>query len=167
MTMVSLTKSSGDDESIMELTCISELTPGSRSVSVLLKIISMSQTRQVRSSKTNRRHLVQNVVAGDSTARINMTLWNEDADSLQEGQTYLLTKGYVREYDECMCLLRSRLGEFIESKKNIEIVNESIDMSRPFVGRKPQRRRPRTKSGRSFRGTPGREEKGYCSWKGF
>jgi hypothetical protein len=101
MIMVSLTKSSGDDESNLELTCISELTPDSRSVSVLLKIISMSQTRQVRSSKTSRRHLVQNVVVGDSTARINMTLWNEDADSLQEGQTYLLTKGYVREYDEC------------------------------------------------------------------
>ncbi|MHA1925211.1 MAG: hypothetical protein ACXABV_11235 [Candidatus Thorarchaeota archaeon] len=165
--MVSLTNSSDGDESNLELTCISELTPSSRSVSVLLRIISMSQTRQVRSNKTSRKHLVQDVVTGDSTARINMTLWDEDADSLQEGHTYILIKGYVREYDECMCLLRSRLGKFKESNRHIETVNESVDMSRPFAGRKQQRRKPRTKSGRSFRGTPGREEKGYCSWKGF
>lgn len=165
--MGALIDSSGGDESSFELTCISELTPNSRLVSVLLRIISMSQTRQVRSNKTSRRHLVQDIVAGDSSAKISMTLWNEDTDSLQEGQTYLLTKGYVREYDECMYLLRSRFGEFKESNMHIENVNESVDMSRPFAGRKPHRRKPRTKSGRSFRGTPGREEKGYCSWKGF
>jgi ssDNA-binding replication factor A large subunit len=166
MNMVTLTNSDGD-ESNPEITCVSELTPDSRSVTVLVRIISMSQARQVRSNKTNRKHLVQDAVAGDSTAKISMTLWNEDVDSLQEGHTYFLTKGYVREYDECMYLVRSRSGEFRESAKHIEKVNESVDMSRPFAGQKPYRKSPRTKSGRSFRGTPGREEKGYCSWKGF
>jgi ssDNA-binding replication factor A large subunit len=161
-----ITNSDGD-ESNLEITYISELTPDRRSVTVLVRIISMGQARSVRSNKTSKRHLVQEAVAGDSTAKINMTFWNEDVDSLQEGHTYLLTKGYVREYDECMYLLRSRLGEFRESTKHIENVNESVDMSRPFAGQKSYRKSPRTKSGRSFRGTPGREEKGYCSWKGF
>lgn len=167
MNMVSLIESSGGEESSLELTSVADLTPFTKSVAILLKVVSTSQTRHISSSKTGRRLLVQDIVAGDSTARINMTLWNEDTDSLQEGQTYLLTKGYVREYDECMCLLRSRDGEFKESERHIENVNESVDMSRPFAGQKPQRRSPRTRTGRSFRGTPGREEKGYCSWKGF
>jgi ssDNA-binding replication factor A large subunit len=167
MNMVSLIESSVREESSLELTSVADLTPSTRSVAVLLKIVSTSQTRQVSSNRTGRRFLVQDAVAGDSTARIDMTLWNEDTDCLQEGQTYLLTKGYVREYDECMVLLRSRDGEFKQSERNIEDVNESVDMSRPFAGQNPQRRSPRTRTGRSFRGTPGREEKGYCSWKGF
>jgi ssDNA-binding replication factor A large subunit len=165
--MGSLTESSSGDDSSLDLTSIASLTPLTRSVSVRFKIVSTSQTRQVRSKRTGKRLLVQEVIAGDSTARINMTLWNEDADSLLEGRTYLLTKGYVREYEECMYLLRSRDGEFKESERHIEDVNELVDMSRPFAGQKTQRRSPRTRSGRSFRGTPGREEKGYCSWKGF
>ena len=160
-------ESSSGEESDLELTSVADLTLFTSSVQVLLKIVSTSQTRQVRSNKTGRRLLVQDIIAGDSTARINITLWNEDTDSLQEGQTYLLTEGYVREYDECMYLLRSKDGEFRDSERCIENVNESVDMSRPFAGRKQQRKSPRTRSGRSFRGTPGREEKGYCSWKGF
>jgi ssDNA-binding replication factor A large subunit len=167
MEMVSHTGIPDDKESNLKLTSIAELTPECNSVALLLKVVSLDQARQIRSSKTSRRHLVQNAVIGDSTAIINMTLWNDDVDSLQEGHTYLLTKAYVIEYDECMYIQRSRLGEFVESTKLVEIVNESVDMSRPFIGRKPQRRKPRTKSGRSFRGTAGREEKGYCSWKGF
>ena len=165
--MVSDTRIPDNKESNLELTSIAELTPECNSVALLLKVVSLDQARQIRSKKTNRRHLVQNAVVGDSTAIINMTLWNDDVDSLQEGHTYLLTKGNVIEYDECMYIHRSRLGEFVESTKLVDIVNESVDMSRPFTGQKPQRRNPRTKSGRSFRGTPGREEKGYCSWKGF
>ncbi|MFW9888886.1 MAG: hypothetical protein ACFFER_11930 [Candidatus Thorarchaeota archaeon] len=165
--MVSPMESSVGKESSLVLTSIADLTPFTRSVAILLKIVSISQTRQVSSNKTGRRFLIQEVIAGDSTARINMTLWNEDTDSLQEGRTYLLTKGYVREYDECMYLLRSRDGDFKESERHIEDVKESVDMSRPFTGRKPQRRSPRTKTGKSLRGTSGREEKGYCSWKGF
>ncbi len=165
--MDSLTETPDRDESNLELASVAELTPDHRSVALLIKIITVNQVRQVTSTRTSSRHLVQDVVVGDSTAKISMTLWNEDVDSLQEGCTYLLTKGYVREYDECMYLLRSRQGEFKESTKHIEKANESVDMSKPFAGRKPYRRGPRTKSGRSFRGTPGREEKGYCSWKGF
>ncbi|MFX0055779.1 MAG: hypothetical protein ACFFAD_12705 [Candidatus Hermodarchaeota archaeon] len=165
--MASLIESSGGEESSLELTSVADLTPFTSSVAILIKVVSTSQTRHVISNKTGRRLLVQDVVAGDSTARINMTLWNEDTDSLQEGQTYLLSKGYVREYDECMYLLRSRDGEFKESERHIEDVNESVDMSRPFAGQKSRRKSPRTRTGRSFRGTPGREEKGYCSWKGF
>ncbi|MHA2069083.1 MAG: hypothetical protein ACXABY_32370 [Candidatus Thorarchaeota archaeon] len=165
--MSPLIESSTEEKSIPDVTSLAELTPHSRSVSVLVKVISISSKRQVRSSMTKRRHLVQDAVVSDSTAKINMTLWNEDVDSLEVDQTYLLTKGNVREYDECMYLLRSRLGEFRESNEEIAAVNESVDMSKPFVGRKQVCKTPRTKSGRSFRGTTGREEKGYCSWKSF
>ncbi|MHA2312311.1 MAG: hypothetical protein ACXADC_17330 [Candidatus Thorarchaeota archaeon] len=165
--MSRVSESSTEEKATLEIINLDALTPDSKSVSVLVKVITMSIGRQVRSKMTNRRYLVQDAVVGDSTAKISMTLWNEDVDSLEVGQTYHLTKGYVREYDECMFLLRSRMGEFRKSIKNIESVNESVDMSRPFASQQSHRKAPRTKSGRSFRGTPGREEKGYCSWKGF
>lgn len=151
----------------MRTTDIVLLTPDSRSIAVRFKVLTLEEPRTVMSNRTSRMYLVQEAAVADTSAKISMTLWNQDVDTLEIGQTYLLTRGYIREYDECMHLVRSREGEYQVDVEQLERTNESIDMSKPFAGRITHRRSARTKSGRSFRGTSGREEKGYCSWKGF
>lgn len=106
-------------------------------------------------------------MVGDQTAIINLTLWNEDIDVIEEGRTYTLLSGLVNVYDECMNLSRGRLGEYLDSLAPIEIVNEEINMSRPFMGKPKRKKKARSPTGRSFRGTAGREAKGYCSRKSF
>lgn len=150
-----------------EITAIAELTPNSRSIAIRFKVLTLTEPRKVMSRKTSSMYLVQEASIADTSAKINMTLWNDDVETLEIGQTYLLTRGYIREYDECMHLVRGRDGEYKLDSEHLEKTNEAIDMSKPFAGRTPFRRNARTKSGRSFRGTSGREEKGYCSWKGF
>jgi len=150
-----------------DLIDIAEITPESRYITVQFRVLSVEEPRTVVSRKWGTKHLVTEAVVGDSTGRIILTLWNLDTDAIEVGGTYLLRKGRVTVYDECMQLTTGRYGEIVQTEEHIESGNESVDMSKPFMGQAPRRKRPRSRSGRSFRGDPGREGKGYCTWKSF
>ncbi len=98
---------------------------------------------------------------------MNLTLWSEDIDNIEPNRTYELLNGYIKLFDECMTLSRGRRGELVESTISIIEVNEQLDMSRPFMGKPKRRKKPKSATGRSFRGSAGREERGYCSRKSF
>ncbi len=98
---------------------------------------------------------------------MNLTLWSEDIDNIEPNRTYELLNGYINLFDECMTLSRGRRGELVESTISIIEVNEQLDMSRPFMGKPKRRKKPKSATGRSFRGSAGREERGYCSRKSF
>ncbi len=148
-------------------TSISEITPHRREVTVKFKVLLVEEPRRVVSRKWGTNHLVAEAVIGDPSAKITLILWNHDVEAVQVGKTYMLHKGRVTVYDECMQLTVGRQGEIVELDESIDNINESVDMSKPFMGQSPRRKRPRSKTGRSFRGNPGREGKGYCTWKSF
>ncbi|MHA1934881.1 MAG: hypothetical protein ACW97A_06330 [Candidatus Thorarchaeota archaeon] len=154
-------------ESIEGKSLIASLTPKSVAVDVIFKIIHMEKKRVVKARTSGRLHYVADAVVADSSAKITLTLWNDDADALVTGRTYLLKGGYISVFDRCMRLTRSRAGEFLPAKRDIEYVNDSVDMSRPFAGEKPSRRRHRSSTGRTFHGSPRRESRGYCGRKEF
>jgi ssDNA-binding replication factor A large subunit len=149
------------------VTDISEITPECRHITVLFRVLSMEEPRTVTSRKWGTKYLLTKAVVGDATGTITLTLWNLDKEHVRVDGTYLLRGGRVTVYDECMHLSKGRQGEILRSEIPVGFVNESVDMSKPFMGRAPRRKRPRTKSGRSFSGDPGREGKGYCTWKSF
>ncbi|MFW9944741.1 MAG: hypothetical protein ACFFB7_07055 [Candidatus Sifarchaeia archaeon] len=154
-------------ESPAHVTDIAEITPDCGHITVLFRVLSMEEPRTVTSRKWGTKHILTEAVVGDSTGTITMTLWNLDKEYVEVGGTYLLRGGRVTVYDECMQLSIGLQGEITPSESPVECVNESVDMSMPFMGLMPRRKRPRTKRGRSFRGDPGREGKGYCTWKSF
>ena len=149
------------------VTDISEITPECGPITVMFRVLSMEEPRTITSRKWGTKHLLTEAVVGDSTGVITLTLWNLDREYVEVGGTYLLQGGRVTVYDECMQLSKGHQGQIVHSEIPVESVNESVDMSKPFMGRTPRRKRPRTKRGRSFRGDPGREGKGYCTWKSF
>jgi ssDNA-binding replication factor A large subunit len=148
-------------------TLIAELTVESRAVNVRFSVIKKGAQRQVTQRATGKPHLITECVVGDESAIITLTLWNEDIDEIDNGQTYELLNGYVSIYDECMSLSKGRWGSIRIASNAITKVDGTIDMSRPFMGRPKRRKQKRSPTGRSFQGTPGRESKGYCSRKGF
>lgn len=148
-------------------TSISEITPHSHEVTVKFMVLSLGEPRRVASRKWGTSHLVAEAVIGDPSGKITLTLWNHDTETVQVGKTYLLRRGRVTVYDECMQLTVGRQGEIDELDESIEDIDESVDMSKPFMGQSRRRKKPRSKTGRSFRGDPGREGKGYCTWKSF
>lgn len=146
---------------------IEQLIQESRGFNVRFKVLKKGKTRIVTNRITGRKHEISDCIIGDSSAIMNLTLWNEDIDTIEPSRTYELLNGYINLYDECMTLSRGRLGELSESNIPINDVNEQIDMSRPFMGKPKRRKKPRSPTGRSFRGSAGREAKGYCSRKSF
>ncbi len=146
---------------------ISDLNPKMRRASVRFRVVVLEKPRQVKSKRTGKILSVSNATIADETARITLTLWNDDVDSLVEGQCYKLRNGRIEIFDESMRLSRGFSGKFIPLDECIETINLDLNMSKPFMGRTPRRRRERSKEGRTFKGIPGRDQRGYCSSKDF
>ena len=148
-------------------TPISKLTVESRAVNVRFSVVKKGTQRQVTARATGKPHLITECVVGDESAIIALTLWNDDIDEIETGKSYELLNGYISLYDESMNLSKGRWGIIREASSEIVQVDETTNMSRPFMGRPKRRKQKRSPTGRSFQGTPGRESKGYCSRKGF
>ena len=146
---------------------ISGLTVESQAINVRFNVIKKGTPRQVIARATGRAHLISKCVVGDTTAIITFTLWNDDIDEIQTGKTYELINGHITIFNECMSLSKGRWGSIQVASSEIVQVDDTIDMSRPFMGRPKRGKHVRSSTGRTFQGTPGRESKGYCSRKGF
>lgn len=161
-------ETSQKEDGKLELTTIAELTRQSRSVVVAFRVLEVGEPRHVRARRSGQLHRVAEAVVGDSTAIIRLILWDLDIDEIEVGNTYILKNGHVSIFEESMQLNRGRYGNIVSSSIDIDNINQTRDMSRPFMGEKKEVKRKKTsEKGRSFRGTPKREKKGYCSWRGF
>ena len=148
-------------------TLIADLTPRSRVELVRFKVLEVESQREVTVKSTGRMHRVAEIKVADESAVVLLTVWDNDIESIEIGKIYVIRNGYVNEFNHRMRLTRGRFGEMQPSEAPIETVNDSHDMSRPFAGRKPKKKRERSDTGRTFRGTQRRESRGYCSWKSF
>ncbi len=148
-------------------TLIADLTPRSRVELVRFKVLEVESQREVIVKSTSRMHRVAELQVADESARVLLTVWDNDIESIETGKSYVIRNGYVNEFSHRMKLTRGRFGEILLSESPIEAVNDSRDMSKPFAGKKPKKKRERSDTGRTFRGTQRRESRGYCSWKSF
>ena len=151
----------------IEYTTIRELTPQSHNVSLVFKILHINEPRKVVAKRTGENHLVVKAIVADSTAKIDLILWNFDIDEIESGNTYTLTGGRVEVYEEAMQLVKSRSGEVSLNIQSLEDINPEFNMSCPFIWRKKKRKKPRSKTGRTLDGSQGRSIKGYISHKEF
>lgn len=155
-------------EEPLEVThAIRDLTRKVTRTTVVFKVVHVGKPRIVKSRRTGKRLLVSNAVVADETAKIRLTLWNDDIDEIEEGLCYHLRNGRVEVYDESLILSKGFSGEFIPLNREIETVESNVDMSKPFMGMTTRRRKTRSNEGRTFQGIPGRNQRGYCSEKEF
>ncbi len=154
-------------EAANKRTLIADLTPKLRVELVRFKVLDVKDQKEVSVKKTGRMHRVAELQIADESASILLTIWDNDIESTEIGKTYIIRNGYVNEFSHRMRLTRGRFGEIQPSEDPIETVNDSCDMSMPFAGKKPKKKRERSDTGRTFRGTQRRESRGYCSWKSF
>ena len=155
-----------DTETESPFTTIVKLRPGIAGVNLRFFALSSGPIRQVRIKSSGRVSEVCDITVCDMTGSIKLTLWNEEIDDISIGNTYDVTDGRVRIYDECMFLSLGKTGALSRSRDPITQGKAVPDMSRPFAW-KPPKRRKRSEMGRSFQGSPGREGRGYCSRKSF
>lgn len=122
---------------------VGELTPQSRAVNVLAKVVSKSEVRNIATGRDGAAHKVSDALIGDETGCVYLTLWDDNIEKAKDGDTILVKNGYVNLFRGNMRLNIGRYGTMEASEKAIEgevntennLSNQVYDQPRrPFRG---------------------------------
>jgi replication factor A1 len=139
---------------------VNELNPQSRAVNVLAKVVSKSEVRNIAAGRDGAAHKVSDALVGDETGSVYLTLWDDNIEKVNDGDTILVKNGYVNLFRGNMRLNIGRYGTLEISEQALAgDVNTENNMSNQVY---EQPRRPfRGGGGRDFgRGYGGRERRG-------
>ncbi len=117
---------------------VGELTPQSRAVNVLAKVVSKTEVRDIATGKDGQPHKVSDALVGDETGCIYLTLWDDNIEKASDGDTVLVKNGYVNLFRGNMRLNVGRYGtmemaeQAIEGEVNTEnnVSNQVYEMPR-------------------------------------
>jgi replication factor A1 len=110
------------------LTKVRDLTPNSKQVNVLAKVVSVGEPKEVMGKFGDPRKVCEAVV-GDDTATIILSLWNEQIGQIAKDEVILVDNGYVSLVRGHMRLNVGRYGNLSKSTEAIAEINQSLDMS--------------------------------------
>jgi replication factor A1 len=108
---------------------VAELKPRMKNVTISFKVTSMNEEREVESRKDGTTHRVCDITVGDASGTVQVPLWDDTIDSVEEGVTYNLTNGYTGLFRGNLRLNVGRYGKLEQAEDDIEDVNMTIDMS--------------------------------------
>jgi len=109
------------------LTKVRDLTPNSKQVNVLAKVMNVGEPKEVMGKFGDPRKVCEAVV-GDDTATITLSLWNEQIGTIQKDEVILVDNGYVSLVRGHMRLNVGRYGNLSKSTDAIGEINQSLDM---------------------------------------
>jgi replication factor A1 len=135
---------------------VGELTPASRAVNVKAKLVSKSEVRNIAAGRDGAPHNVCDALVGDETGSVYLTLWDDNIEKINEGDTVSIGNGYVTLFRGNMRLNIGRYGTIEVAKEPITgEVNTENNLSNKVY---EQERRPFRGRGRGNFG--GRERRG-------
>lgn len=109
---------------------VGELTPQSRAVNVLAKVVSKSEVRNIAAGRDGQAHRVCDALVGDATGSIYLTLWDDNIDKVSDGNTINVKNGYINLFRGNMRLNIGRYGTLEISEQALEgEVNTENNMS--------------------------------------
>jgi replication factor A1 len=135
---------------------VGELTPQSRAVNVTAKVVSKSEIRNIATGRDGAPHRVCDALVGDETGCVYLTLWDDNIEKVNEGDTIKIGNGYVTLFRGNMRLNVGRYGNLEVAKEALaaEVNTENNLSSKVYE----QERRPFR--GRGRRDFGGRERRG-------
>jgi len=125
---------------------VGELTPSSRAVNVLAKVVSKSEVRNITAGRDGEAHKVSDALVGDETGCVYLTLWDDNIEKVNEGDTVNVKNGYINLFRGNMRLNVGRYGTLEIADKTIAgEVNTENNVSNQVY---EQPRRPFREGGR-------------------
>ncbi len=118
---------------------IGDLGPRSRNVNVHFKVVTAGDVREVH-SRDGSSHTVADVLVGDDTGTVYLTLWDENISKVEEGSIYVVKNGYTSLFRGNIRLNVGRYGELVPSDEEIAEVSEGNNISERTYP--DERRRP-------------------------
>jgi replication factor A1 len=108
---------------------VAELKPRMKNVTISFKVISIGEQREIESRKDGSSHRVCDITVGDSSGTVQVPLWDDTIDEVEENTTYNLTNGYTGLFRGNLRLNVGRYGKLDEAEEAIEEINMDVDMS--------------------------------------
>ncbi|MCL4329509.1 MAG: single-stranded DNA-binding protein [Candidatus Thermoplasmatota archaeon] len=109
-------------------TKIKDLTPSSRRVNVLGKVISVGEAKAI-TTRFGEEKTVSEVVVGDETGKIILSLWGDQIEQAKNISTVYIDNGYISLVRGHMRLNVGKYGSLNPGTEEVTEVNESLDMS--------------------------------------
>ncbi|VVC04740.1 Single-stranded DNA binding protein Ssb [Candidatus Bilamarchaeum dharawalense] len=88
---------------------ISELKPGTGSVTIEAEVVSMDSEREI--NKYGRKLRVGNATIKDDSGSVTLVLWNDQIDSVKAGDKIKIENGYVNEWQGASQLTLGKFGK--------------------------------------------------------
>jgi len=114
---------------LSELVKIGSLTPRSRGVNLVAKVVEKPEPRVVSSQYDQSEHRLSEVLIADETGAITLVLWDDNCDLVQPGDTIQVTNGFVKLFKGKMQLNLGRFGKVEQSEALIENTNLENNLS--------------------------------------
>ncbi|MFQ5837678.1 MAG: single-stranded DNA-binding protein [Thermoplasmata archaeon] len=149
-----------DKEADKEMVKVDDLSPASKRVNILVKVLDIGEKREVPSRMGGARLLAEARV-GDETGTVLMTLWQDQIEQVSPGDVLLIDNGF-------MSLVRGHLRLNVGKYGSMAIVEEDIpEVNEEFNISDREYEMERRSSGRSdFGGQPSRGGRGRPGGRG-
>jgi len=112
---------------------VSDLQPYSKQVNTTVKIVQKGEARETVSRQDGTTHRVLDALVGDETGAIYMTLWDENIEKVNEGDSVMVKNGYVRPFKGSMRLNIGRYGSLEPAESALGDVNTQNNLSDKVV----------------------------------
>jgi replication factor A1 len=129
---------------------VGDLTPQSKAVNVTAKVVSKTEVREIPMGRDGSAHKVSDALVGDETGVVYLTLWDDNIEKVNEGDTIRVENGYVTLFKGNIRLNIGKYGKLEPAKEPlaVEVNTENNVSSKTYE----QERRPFRGGGRGFGG---------------
>lgn len=132
---------------------VGDLTPQSKAVNVTAKVVSKTEIREIPMGRDGSPHKVSDALVGDETGVVYLTLWDDNIEKLNEGDSIRVENGYVTLFKGNIRLNIGKYGKLEPAKEPLsaEVNTENNVSSKTYE----QQRRPYGGRGRGGGGRGG------------
>ncbi|MGC8496793.1 MAG: single-stranded DNA-binding protein [Thermoplasmata archaeon] len=109
-------------------TKIKDLTPDSKRVNVLAKVVSIGETKDIQTRFGETKKLTE-AVLGDDTGLVTMTLWGDQIGIIAPSDTVVIDNGYTSLVRGHLRLNIGKYGNIKKAEETVENINNENDMS--------------------------------------
>ncbi len=119
---------------------VGDLTPQSKAVNVTAKVVSKTEIREIPMGRDGSPHKVSDALVGDETGVVYLTLWDDNIEKINEGDSVRVENGYVTLFKGNIRLNIGKYGKLEPAKEPlaVEVNTENNVSSKAYE----QERRP-------------------------
>jgi len=114
---------------LSELVKIGSLTPRSRGVNLIARVVEKPEARVVSSQYDQSEHRLTEALIADETGAITLVLWDDNIDVVNEGESIKVVNGFIKLFKGKMQLNLGRFGKVEQSDVEVTEVNLENNLS--------------------------------------